>query len=256
MPYQPRHKAVRPTVVGRRAMGAVMTSAATVGAGLATSSHAEAATASNVWDRVAACESTSNWSINTGNGFYGGLQFTAQTWRGFGGTQYAAYANQATRAQQIAIAQKVLKVQGPGAWPVCSKRAGLTLATGLAASGGSTGSSSSGSSSSSSGSSSSTSSSTTSRSSSRGLVLDGIAGPLTTRSTQNWLGIRRDGASALNARTIAALQARIGTSQDGVVGPKTTRALQRYLGISQDGSSTLNGRTVRALQSFLNAKGM
>ncbi|MFD7731134.1 transglycosylase family protein [Kitasatospora phosalacinea] len=79
----------------------------------------------DTWDRVAQCESGGNWSINTGNGFYGGLQFTSSTWRAFGGGQYAARADQASRAQQIAVAERVLASQGPGAWPVCSKRAGL-----------------------------------------------------------------------------------------------------------------------------------
>ncbi|MER5355851.1 transglycosylase family protein [Kitasatospora sp. NPDC002551] len=78
------------------------------------------------WDKVAQCESGGNWSINTGNGFYGGLQFTNSTWSGFGGTAYAARADLATKDQQIAIAEKVLAVQGPGAWPVCSVKAGLT----------------------------------------------------------------------------------------------------------------------------------
>ncbi|MDX3093241.1 transglycosylase family protein [Streptomyces sp. ME01-24h] len=82
----------------------------------------------SVWDKVAACESTNNWSINTGNGFYGGLQFTQSTWAGFGGTKYAPRADLATKAQQIAVAEKVLATQGPQAWPVCGPKAGLTKA--------------------------------------------------------------------------------------------------------------------------------
>lgn len=78
------------------------------------------------WNKVAACESSGNWSINTGNGYYGGLQFSQSTWEAYGGKAYAQRADQATRDQQIAIAEKVLKGQGPGAWPVCSVRAGLT----------------------------------------------------------------------------------------------------------------------------------
>jgi nucleoid-associated protein YgaU len=81
---------------------------------------------SSVWDRVAACESGGNWHINTGNGFYGGLQFTKSTWLGYGGGAYAARADLASKSQQIAIAQRTLASQGPGAWPVCSVRAGLT----------------------------------------------------------------------------------------------------------------------------------
>jgi hypothetical protein len=69
------------------------------------------------WDAIAAKESGGNWAINTGNGFYGGLQFTQQTWEGFGGKQFAARADLATREQQIQVAEKVLAKQGPGAWP-------------------------------------------------------------------------------------------------------------------------------------------
>ncbi|MEU2631886.1 transglycosylase family protein [Kitasatospora sp. NPDC007106] len=94
-------------------------------AGLVSAPSASAASAST-WDAVARCESGGNWSINTGNGFYGGLQFTASTWRAYGGTAYASQANQASKAQQIAVAEKVLASQGPGAWPVCSRKAGLT----------------------------------------------------------------------------------------------------------------------------------
>lgn len=87
--------------------------------------NAPAVASGSVWDQIAACESGGNWSINTGNGFYGGLQFHPQTWRGLGGGEYAPYAHQATREQQIAIAEKVLAVQGWGAWPSCSSRLGL-----------------------------------------------------------------------------------------------------------------------------------
>jgi hypothetical protein len=71
------------------------------------------------WSAIAACESGGNWSANTGNGFSGGLQFTQQTWQGYGGGQYAPSASQASPAQQIAVAQRVLAGQGIGAWPVC-----------------------------------------------------------------------------------------------------------------------------------------
>jgi nucleoid-associated protein YgaU len=76
------------------------------------------------WDAVAQCESGNNWSINTGNGYYGGLQFSQGTWNAYGGGKYASTANQASRSQQIAVAEKVLAGQGIGAWPVCGKRAG------------------------------------------------------------------------------------------------------------------------------------
>jgi len=71
------------------------------------------------WSAIAACESGGNWSISTGNGFYGGLQFTQQTWLAYGGGQYASSANEASESQQIAVAQNVLAGQGIGAWPVC-----------------------------------------------------------------------------------------------------------------------------------------
>ncbi|MEU3564649.1 transglycosylase family protein [Kitasatospora sp. NPDC006786] len=103
--------------------------AGVAGVGLAmpllTATGASAAPAST-WDAVAQCEAGGNWSINTGNGFYGGLQFTSSTWKAYGGTAYAPQANQASKAQQISVAEKVLASQGPGAWPVCSQKAGLT----------------------------------------------------------------------------------------------------------------------------------
>jgi len=71
------------------------------------------------WSAIAACESGGNWSTSTGNGFYGGLQFTEQTWLAYGGGQYASSANLASASQQIAVAQRVLAGQGIGAWPVC-----------------------------------------------------------------------------------------------------------------------------------------
>jgi len=79
----------------------------------------------SVWDRIAACESGGNWAINTGNGYYGGLQFSSSTWLGYGGGAYAPTANLASREQQIAIAERVQAAQGWGAWPVCSVRAGV-----------------------------------------------------------------------------------------------------------------------------------
>ncbi|MFF3291781.1 transglycosylase family protein [Streptomyces sp. NPDC003023] len=87
---------------------------------------ASAATVSE-WDAVAQCESGGNWSINTGNGYYGGLQFSSSTWAAFGGTAYASNAHLASKAQQIEIAEKVLAGQGKGAWPSCG--VGLSNAT-------------------------------------------------------------------------------------------------------------------------------
>ncbi|MCM3811872.1 MULTISPECIES: transglycosylase family protein [Streptomyces] len=96
---------------------------AAVAAPLIGATSASAATTSQ-WDQVAQCESGGNWSINTGNGYYGGLQFSSSTWAAYGGTAYASTADKASKAQQIQIAEKVLGSQGKGAWPVCGT--GLT----------------------------------------------------------------------------------------------------------------------------------
>ncbi|BBH65888.1 transglycosylase [Actinoplanes sp. OR16] len=79
------------------------------------------------WDAVARCESGGNWRINTGNGYYGGLQFSRSTWRAYGGTRYARTANQATKIEQIRVAERVLRGQGIGAWPHCGKRASVKV---------------------------------------------------------------------------------------------------------------------------------
>jgi uncharacterized protein YabE (DUF348 family) len=80
----------------------------------------------SVWDRLARCESGGNWAANTGNGYYGGLQFDKTTWSANGGNQYAPYPNQATREEQIAVAQRVRDSRGSyRAWPTCSARMGL-----------------------------------------------------------------------------------------------------------------------------------
>jgi resuscitation-promoting factor RpfA len=118
---------------GKRAVAAVATTlgaAALASAALAVPAQAKSPNA--VWDRVAHCESTNNWHINTGNGFYGGLQFTASTWRAYHGGKYASRADHASRLEQIEVARRVLASQGPGAWPVCGPRAGLSRASGHA----------------------------------------------------------------------------------------------------------------------------
>ena len=80
----------------------------------------------SVWDRLAQCESGGNWSINTGNGYYGGLQFDLRTWRAYGGEAYAPMPHQATREEQIAVATKVRDDRGGyGAWPACARNLGL-----------------------------------------------------------------------------------------------------------------------------------
>ncbi|MEZ0351858.1 transglycosylase family protein, partial [Mycobacterium sp. pR1184] len=88
------------------------------GGSIAMAGQAAAAT-DGEWDQVARCESGGNWGINTGNGYYGGVQFNAGTWAAHGGGQYAPSAQLATKEQQIAVAERVLATQGRGAWPVC-----------------------------------------------------------------------------------------------------------------------------------------
>ena len=78
-----------------------------------------------VWDQLAQCESGGDWAIDTGNGFSGGLQFTDSTWAAYGGTEYAPRASQASREQQIAVAERVQAGQGWGAWPACTASMGL-----------------------------------------------------------------------------------------------------------------------------------
>lgn len=77
------------------------------------------------WDALAQCESGGNWSIDTGNSFYGGLQHTQQTWLAFGGGEFAPLASQASREEQIFVARKVKASQGWGAWPACTQRLGF-----------------------------------------------------------------------------------------------------------------------------------
>ncbi|WP_329121697.1 transglycosylase family protein [Streptomyces sp. NBC_01465] len=104
----------RPSKAVRFATLAGITGAA-IAAPLIGATSASAASVST-WDAVAQCESGGDWSINTGNGYYGGLQFSQSSWAAAGGTQYAERADLATKDQQIATAEKLLALQGPGAW--------------------------------------------------------------------------------------------------------------------------------------------
>ncbi len=119
-----RHRRYQPSRINRASL-TVTAGGAGIALPLITAASAGAAP-SEVWEKVAACESSGNWSVNTGNGYYGGLQFSGSTWAAYGGTEYAPRADLATRDQQIAVAERVLDGQGPGAWPTCSVRAGLT----------------------------------------------------------------------------------------------------------------------------------
>ncbi|MDN3286474.1 transglycosylase family protein [Streptomyces thermocarboxydus] len=124
MAVRGRHRRYQPNRINRASL-TVTAGGAGMALPLMGTGTAQAADV-DTWEKVAACESTDNWDINTGNGYYGGLQFSQSTWEAFGGTRYAPRADLATKDQQIAIAEKVLDGQGPGAWPTCSVRAGLT----------------------------------------------------------------------------------------------------------------------------------
>ncbi|MFJ7085522.1 transglycosylase family protein [Streptomyces griseus] len=113
----------RPSKATRIATLAGVTGAA-VAVPLMGATNASAASV-ETWDAVAQCESGGNWSINTGNGYYGGLQFSQSSWAAAGGTQYASRADLASKDQQIATAEKLLDLQGPGAW-ACAGAGGLT----------------------------------------------------------------------------------------------------------------------------------
>ena len=90
-------------------------------------SSAPAVSNGATWDKLAKCESGGNWAINTGNGYQGGLQFNKQTWQAYGGGQYAPTADQASREEQIAVAEKVKDDRGGySAWPSCSSKLGLS----------------------------------------------------------------------------------------------------------------------------------
>lgn len=117
MSYRGKHRKMSPAV---RNLARVAVAGIAVGTPLAIAATPAQASSVN-WDAIAQCESGGNWSTNTGNGFYGGLQFTASTWKAYGGT---GSPQNASREQQIQVAERVLQGQGIGAWPVCGKRGG------------------------------------------------------------------------------------------------------------------------------------
>jgi hypothetical protein len=246
--YAPKHSARKINPLKRRVTGAAVAGVASVAGGLAA---AGSASAGSVWDSVAACESGGNWSINTGNGYYGGLQFSGSTWRAYGGGSYAPRADLASRDAQITVAQRVLASQGPGAWPTCGARAGLTRSNG----GGAVTYAAD------------RSPSTASRSAVRTappvsrasasatragkLVVDGIRGPKTNAAIERWVGAPADGG--ISRSDVQRLQRKVGSAPDGVVGPRTVRALQGTIGARQNGAHYLDRATVAALQAYLNA---
>ncbi|WP_216210065.1 LysM peptidoglycan-binding domain-containing protein [Amycolatopsis aidingensis] len=117
MTYRGKHR--KPSAASRH-IARVAVAGLAVGAPLAIAATPAQADSVN-WDAIAQCESGGNWSINTGNGYSGGLQFKDSTWKAYGGT---GKAHNASRAEQIRVAERVLDGQGIGAWPVCGKRAG------------------------------------------------------------------------------------------------------------------------------------
>jgi hypothetical protein len=110
----------------RMLAAALVVTAAPVAVGVATAAPSDAATLAQ-WDRLAQCESGQRWHINTGNGYYGGLQISGSTWRAYGGPRISGnrLPSRATRLEQIKVAEKIKNGQGWGAWGTCSYRAGL-----------------------------------------------------------------------------------------------------------------------------------
>jgi LysM repeat protein len=119
MSYRGKHRKMSPAA---RNIARVAVAGIAVGTPLAIAATPAQASSVN-WDAIAQCESGGNWSTSTGNGFYGGLQFTQSTWKAYGGS---GSPQNASREQQIAVAERVLQGQGIGAWPVCGKKAGST----------------------------------------------------------------------------------------------------------------------------------
>jgi resuscitation-promoting factor RpfA len=93
---------------------------------VASPSAPEPASRASVWDRLARCESGGNWAANTGNGYYGGLQFKRGTWAAHGGNRFHRYPHRASREQQIIVAEALRAARGGyGAWPACARKLGL-----------------------------------------------------------------------------------------------------------------------------------
>jgi hypothetical protein len=120
--YRGRHRA--PSKTGRT-IARTAVAGAVAGAPLLVAAPAANAAPDSAWDKLAQCESGGRWNINTGNGYHGGLQFSPRTWSGFGGKEFAAVAHQATREEQIVVAERVLAKQGWNAWPACSRKTGV-----------------------------------------------------------------------------------------------------------------------------------
>ena len=111
-------KNLRNTLGMAAVAGAMAVAPIALGAGVANADSVN-------WDAIAQCESSGNWAMNSGNGFYGGVQFMHQTWVNMGGRDYAEYPHEATREQQIEVSERLLAAYGWGQWPACSRKLGL-----------------------------------------------------------------------------------------------------------------------------------
>ncbi len=251
--YSPKHAQILKGSPARRRIAGVAVAGATAAVGSVAA--AQSASASSVWDAVAQCESGGNWSTSTGNGFYGGLQFTHQTWQAFGGGAYGYNADDATREQQITIAQKVLQAQGPGAWPVCSQEAGLTSSNG----GGSYDTSSSDSSDSyESDDSSESTDSTESSDSTESYESDDSTESTESESTEstestdsNPTERSTDESSSRSTERTAPAPSSSDIAVDGIVGPNTAAAIEQWVGGSVDGDDWLSNSDIQKLQAKL-----
>jgi hypothetical protein len=120
--YRGRHRA--PSKTGRT-IARTAVAGAVAGAPLLVVAPAANAAPDSAWDKLSQCESGGRWDINTGNGYHGGLQFSPRTWSGFGGKEFASVAYEASREEQIVVAERVLAKQGWNAWPSCSRKTGV-----------------------------------------------------------------------------------------------------------------------------------
>jgi hypothetical protein len=108
----------------RTLISSAVAAAATAAPVIAVTAPADAAPV-RTWNRLAHCESGGRWHINTGNGYYGGLQISRSTWAGYGGRKLATLPSRATKSEQIVVGERIKRHQGWGAWPSCAKRLGL-----------------------------------------------------------------------------------------------------------------------------------
>lgn len=233
MRYTPKHRAARKPS-GLRALGVVAASGVAFAGAGAAAPAASAAPKTDVWDRVAQCESGGDWSISTGNGYHGGLQFSQQSWRAAGGS---GSPHGASKAEQKRVAKKLLKMQGPNAWPVCSKKAGLTHANGAAGGNSDTGSVKA----------TSSKSSKKSDSSSRNFSKASVKSERATKSTSSWNNFN----SGLSRSETRELQRIVDARVDGVVGPETVRKTERYFGVDRTGKTFFSGSTLKKVNKLV-----